>query len=298
MNRIQFIPYPPTSFPVRDLLVLEYLSISRDDRICEVGVGSGETTVRLSKLGMTVTGFDISQPTVEALRYLEKRYPNMRLVTADVTDPTAVADYEGRFTLLVSCDTLEHVTDPPAYFRSIARLLSPGGRFLVTFPNEPKERMHGITRCESVEDLRTYMAAAGLVPEEVGAAVLTAAAKRVADRLGTAPVEHLRSVLKAFRATGVPEKADGTPEQPQTFEGTTFFRYMRLSRYLSPAVNSYWYLVLRRMQSTGRCFEIDPSFSRAPFSDCQVFLTGRLSGAPAASGLSETGLPSGTALSS
>ena len=98
MSRIEFIPYPPTAFPYRDLLVLERLDLTPSDRVCEIGVGSGGTTARLAKLCSEVVGFEISRPTVEAIRYLESRHPNLRFVVSDVTEAGALGPYAGRFT--------------------------------------------------------------------------------------------------------------------------------------------------------------------------------------------------------
>src|SRR5215470_6196919 len=69
MSRVDFVPYPPTSFPFRDLLVLEQLPLTRSDTVCEIGVGSGGTTARLAKICAKVTGFEISHDTVAQLRY-------------------------------------------------------------------------------------------------------------------------------------------------------------------------------------------------------------------------------------
>jgi len=291
MARIAFVPYPPTSFPYRDLLVLEQLPLRSEHRVCEIGVGSGETTARLARMCSEVPGFEISMPTVEALRYLEKRHPNLRLVSADVTDDEALSAYAGRYDRLLSCDTLEHVPDPPGFFRGVAALLAPGAEFMITFPNEPVEIMHGITRFDSPLELHQHMAEAGLVDVRMGAAVLTAHAERVADALGWRPLSMARGLMRRGRDLMV--RARGGSEEmvqpggdngaavspaappPQTFEETRFFRNMALWRQLSPAVNLYWYGVLRLMAARGPTFHIDWDFCDTAFADCQVFAVGR-----------------------
>jgi SAM-dependent methyltransferase len=310
MARIAFVPYPPTSFPYRDLLVLEQLALRPDHHVCEIGVGSGGTTVRLARMVADVTGFEISTPTVEALRYLEKRQPNLHLVSADVTDDEALASYAGRFDRVLSCDTLEHVPDPTGYFRGVALLLAPGGEFLITFPNEPADIMHGITRFDTPLELHQHIADAGLVDVRMGAARLTPHAERVADALGWRPLSLARGVIRRSRALmqrarGEADAGDHAPVDenghgaisssappPQTFEETRFFRYMRLWRQLSPAVNLYWYGVLRLMASRGPTFHIDWDFCETPFSECQIFITGRK---PAAAAAGATGPGEATA---
>ena len=287
MARIAFVPYPPTSFPYRDLLVLEQLSLDPAHRVCEVGVGSGETTARLARLCAEVTGFEISAPTVGALGYLEKRHRNLRLVAADITDAEALADYSGRFDRLLSCDTLEHVPDPAGFFRGAAQILAPAGELAITFPNEPKKLMHGVTRFDSPLELAQLAQDAGFEDLRLGAARLSPHAARVAERLGWKPLSLAREVVALGRGMATwrrQQRGDnGVGAPPQVFEDTRFFRTMWLWRPLSPAVNLYWYGVLRLMAARGPAFTIDWDFCDTAFEHCQVFLTGRKSGAgPAA----------------
>lgn len=284
MARIDFVPFPPTSFPYRDLLVLEQVPLERHHRVCEIGVGSGETTARLAGMCAEVTGFEISGPTVDALRYLERRHENLHLVVADVTHEEALGPYAETFDRAFSCDTLEHVAEPGGFFRSIATLLNPGGEFAVTFPNEPEQTMHGITRFDSPIELYELAADAGLDGVRIGAARLTEHAARVAEALGWKPLSLARQTLAAGRAlverarSGRGPAVEATVHAPQTFEETRFFKNMKLIRPLSPAVNLYWYGVLRLMAARGPSFEIDWDFQREPFSDCQIFMVGEKPG--------------------
>jgi SAM-dependent methyltransferase len=271
MARIDFVPYPPTSFPFRDLLVLEQLPLGPSDDVCEIGVGSGGTTARLAKICASVTGFEISRDTIDALRYLEQRFSNLRFIVGDITLPEQVRPYEGSFTRVIACDTLEHVKDPRAFFEGVHRLLAPGGEFLVTFPNEPADKMHGITRFDAPADLAGLVAAAGLIHCRIGNAVLAHGANQVADALGWGPLKVARKVLRR----GSYKRKEAGAAAPQTFDQTHFMKNMGSYKKLAPALNLYWYGVLKLMDVRGPAFEIDWSFEKAPFTDCQVFLTGR-----------------------
>ncbi len=265
---LAYLPYPPTSLPLRDLLLLEQVPLDADDVVCEVGVGSGHTTARLARACRAVVGLEISAPTVESLRYLERRHTNLTLLAADVTDGAALRVVEGRFSLVVSADTLEHVADPAGFFRGVARLLAPGGRFFVTFPNEPPHLMHGITRFDSSAALSTIVAQAGLRAHVIGVARMRAPAERLAERFGRRPLAAVRRLLRRRRV------ATAAASAPQTFDETPFFRHARLWRALSPAVNLYWHLLLRRMAAAGPSFVVDWRRDEAAFRHGQIVVAG------------------------
>jgi SAM-dependent methyltransferase len=280
MTAIEFVPYPPTSFPFRDLLVLEQLELRTDRQICEIGVGSGETTARLARVCAGVTGFDVSRPALEALAYLQRRHPNLRLIAADVTDAVAMGRHAEQYDGAFSCDTLEHVADPAGFFRGIATLLAPGGELAVTFPNEPLDRMHGVTRFDRPDELRAHLERAGLIDVRLGAARLTPHAERIARNLGWRPLAAARRALAAGHALARLGRRGGTSAgeselPPQVFDETRFFRDRQLWRRLSPAVNLYWYGVLRLMAARGPSFVIDWGFGSTSFEHCQVFVTAR-----------------------
>lgn len=90
-------------------------------RILDVACGTGYGTAMLGAVGV-----DLS---LEALRYARK-YP-ARYVAAD-----AVRLPFGRvFDTIVSFETIEHVPDPQRFVAECARVLKPGGRFMVSTPN-------------------------------------------------------------------------------------------------------------------------------------------------------------------
>ncbi len=271
MAQIDFVPYPPTSFPFRDLLVLEQLPLGPMDTVCEIGVGSGGTTARLAKICASVTGFEISHQTIARLRYLEQRFSNLRFVVGDITLREDVRAFEGSFTRVIACDTLEHVKEPGAFFSGIYKLLAPGGEFLVTFPNEPESKMHGITRFDDPRSLESLVTGAGLVQCRIGNAVLSDGANRVADTLGWGPLKIARKVLRRDRS----KMKEVGVNAPQTFDQTHFMKKMTSYRKIAPIMNLYWYGVLKAMSARGPAFRIDWDFHVAPFIDCQVFVTGK-----------------------
>ena len=172
--------------------------------------------------------------------------------------------------------------DPAGFFRGIAALLAAGGEAAITFPNEPTSRMHGVTRFDDPMELVDHMTAAGFEDVRLGAARLTPHAERIAQTLGWKPLSMAREAVAVGRALIALARAERSKRNggaveppPQTFEETRFFRTMRLWRPLAPAVNLYWFGVLRLMAARGPTFEIDWDFVDTPFRECQVFAVAR-----------------------
>jgi SAM-dependent methyltransferase len=97
----------------------------QDRRILEIGAGPSNKTSRfLASLG-PLTGVD---PSEEILH-------NDSLVQAKVSTGSTLPFPEQAFDLCVSNFVLEHVADPRAHFREIARILAPGGVYCFRTPN-------------------------------------------------------------------------------------------------------------------------------------------------------------------
>jgi len=106
-------------------------------RLVEVGCSTGQYTVRLStEMGYRMTGVDISPRSIEIARQLA--------VSLGLGDEIAYAqgDFErleclddGSHDGLVSFSCIRYVPDPLAALRQARRVVKPGGRVVVDFPN-------------------------------------------------------------------------------------------------------------------------------------------------------------------
>jgi SAM-dependent methyltransferase len=122
-------------------------------RVLDVACGTGYGTSMLQAVGV-----DLS---LEALRYA-RRHP-----AAYVAADAARLPFGRVFDAVVSFETIEHVPDPGRFVADCARVLKPGGVFLVSTPNrelwsprspKPVQRHHvkEFNRREFLEVLRPF----------------------------------------------------------------------------------------------------------------------------------------------
>jgi SAM-dependent methyltransferase len=103
-------------------------------RVLEIGCGPGHLSIMLARSqGLDVTGLDLDPAMVERARANAGRSANDRGPgpTFVVGDVASLAFPDGSFDLVVSTLSMHHWADPSAGLAEIARVLRPGGRFLV-----------------------------------------------------------------------------------------------------------------------------------------------------------------------
>ena len=111
-------------FSPRDKLIKKYLPVHPTDSVLEIGVGSGNTARAVLGRAREYRGVDISPEAVENLR---ESFKNCDGVLFEVADVCGERDLGRRFDRIYSVDTLEHVDNPPAFFRFISRHLEGEG---------------------------------------------------------------------------------------------------------------------------------------------------------------------------
>lgn len=122
-------------------MIRTQLDPSRDlagKQILDIGCGRGGFATWLARhpaAPSTVVGCDFSPVAVEkAERFAaEAGVSNARFAVADIQRLDQFAD--GTFDTVFSCETIEHVPDPPLAVRQLVRVLKPGGRLFLSTPN-------------------------------------------------------------------------------------------------------------------------------------------------------------------
>jgi ubiquinone/menaquinone biosynthesis C-methylase UbiE len=133
--------FPPgVAEQVRDAIVAR-LAVSREDRILELGVGTGRVALPFMQAGYRYTGVDISADMLAVFRgKLGALATPLRLVQADVARlPMA----NGRFDLAIAVHLLHLVADWRATLRETRRVLRPGGALLLAGSPGTRSREEG-----------------------------------------------------------------------------------------------------------------------------------------------------------
>lgn len=106
--------------------------VGPDDAVLEVGCGLGEQARWFSTRCRRFTGIDISE---EVLTLRDQLPDNVELRIVDAVNLAPFAD--GSFDVVFSSQLVEHLhpEDVPVHMAEVARVLRPGGRYLLETPN-------------------------------------------------------------------------------------------------------------------------------------------------------------------
>ncbi len=137
--------YARSSFVIRWIerrrlaCIREMAAAKPNDRILEVGCGGGHVLRMFPQCDLT--GIDVSGEMLrKAARNLHGcRHQLLKGELRDLDLPDAAFD------IVICSEVLEHAVDPKAILSEIRRLVRPGGRVIVTFPND-----HLVNRLKAV----------------------------------------------------------------------------------------------------------------------------------------------------
>ena len=96
----------------------------------DVGCGAGLLAEPVARLGASVTAVDASPEVIAVAR--EHAAAMGLTIDYRVGDVQAL---EGQFDLITSMEVIEHVADPAAFIKAMAKRLAPGGLLVLSTPN-------------------------------------------------------------------------------------------------------------------------------------------------------------------
>ncbi|GIX32860.1 MAG: hypothetical protein KatS3mg125_0816 [Lysobacterales bacterium] len=104
---------------------------ARGKRVLDAACGEGYGAALLARQAASVVGVDLCADTIAHARRRYQGFPNLCFLRADVTD---LPEGLGRFDLIVSFETLEHVAEQERMLAGLARLLAEDGLVLISSP--------------------------------------------------------------------------------------------------------------------------------------------------------------------
>jgi ubiquinone biosynthesis O-methyltransferase len=110
-------------------LILEMLGNVDGLRVLDVGCGDGELACELATRGATVTGVDSSGAMIEAAKYRSAQQGSD--IAFQVSRAENLPFRDDEFDVVTAITILCFVKDAAPVFREIARVLRPGGRFVI-----------------------------------------------------------------------------------------------------------------------------------------------------------------------
>ncbi|HJT98899.1 MAG TPA: class I SAM-dependent methyltransferase [Rhodanobacteraceae bacterium] len=106
--------------------------IAAGRRVLDAACGEGYGSALLADVAAEVVGVDIDAASIEHARERYGSVPNLRYEQGDAT---RLAFTDGRFDLVVCCETLEHVEAQERLIEGFARVLTDDGVLLVSSPD-------------------------------------------------------------------------------------------------------------------------------------------------------------------
>jgi len=105
-------------------------------RVLDIACGEGYGSALMASWGAaSVLGVDISADAVDKAQHLFDLGP-VRFLCAPADDPGSEITEPASFDLIVSLETIEHLSRPKVFLQSIKRWLAPGGTVIISCPND------------------------------------------------------------------------------------------------------------------------------------------------------------------
>ena len=132
--------------------------------VADLGCGSGVilSEILSAKREWTGQGLDVSPQSIAYARRLAAHKGVAGRASFHTGCVTRLPYADESLNLVVASEVIEHMPEPLAVVREIARVLKPGGRLILTVPIESRTPAHAHT-LRGHEDLRSLLSGAGLL---------------------------------------------------------------------------------------------------------------------------------------
>jgi SAM-dependent methyltransferase len=235
---------PLHDMPIRDEILYQYMPLSPDHSLLEVGPGSGFTAFRLARQVRRLTLLDVGPVQVQQLRQALDGRPNVTLVCADICRPGLRELVEGPFDAAFAIEVLELLPDPAACLRNLAELLRPQATLMLQFPNYAPPLKYGVCYFATRRQLDEMFEAAGFRSWQVWSLRLRPFAHAVFKELHERPLNLYRRLR---RSNGMQGRLD--------YESMWAFRQRHRLEPYKCVLHAGWEVLLASARLNGPCFE-------------------------------------------
>lgn len=235
---------PLHDFPIRDEILYQFLPLSPDMEVLEIGPGGGFTAFRLARQVRRLTLVDVAEQNILCLKLALRNGKNIDLFCADVCDPSFPAIVSARFDAVFGLEVFELVPDPGACLKNLAAVLRKGGLLLLQFPNYPPPRSPGMTHFRSRAELDSLLTGAGFESWEVYSLKLRPFADFIFREFHERPLKLYRR-LRQWKG----------PECPLVYEDSWAFHHRRSLRKYRYPLHGAWQALFALLRLGGDCFD-------------------------------------------
>ena len=178
--------------------ILDLAGVAAGSRVLEIGTGWGEAAIRAAHRGARVTTLTLSVEQAELARRRAEAAGVSDRIHIDVRD---YREATGEYDSVISIEMIEAVGERywPDYFRTVDRLLAPGGRFGLQAITMPDHRLEATKN--SYTWIHKYVFPGGLIPslEAIDRSLAAVGPLRVDRRRSIGP--DYAETLHRWRAT-------------------------------------------------------------------------------------------------
>jgi ubiquinone/menaquinone biosynthesis C-methylase UbiE len=107
---------------------LEALQLGAEDRLLDVGCGTGAASRSAAAVAASVVGIDLSPEMIRQARALASGLANVHF---EIADSEHLPLDDGAFTAVLCSSSFHHYPDPGRAVREMTRVLAPGGRLVL-----------------------------------------------------------------------------------------------------------------------------------------------------------------------
>lgn len=115
--------------------VNEFMPITKDMAILEIGCGEGGNMKPFLDLGCQVVGIDLNEGQIENAKVYFADHPNVDNLQLILRDIYKMKPNElGEFDLIIMRDVIEHIPNQEKFMGYVKQFLKPTGKFFLGFP--------------------------------------------------------------------------------------------------------------------------------------------------------------------